>query len=130
MNRNRQLIAIALGGAAGALVRIACVQAWPAGSGVPWSTMCVNLAGAFVLGFAAELTVTDDPASAWRLPLVGTGFCGALTTFSGICFESLDLIDRGAAGTAALYLTASVVLGLATAWLGVSVAAAGRRRSA
>jgi len=130
VNRNRQLVAIAIGGAAGALVRIACVQAWPTGSGMPWSTLAVNLAGALVLGFAAELTLADNPAAAWRLPLVGTGFCGALTTFSGICFETLDLIDRGSAGTAAIYLAASVMLGLGAARVGVAIAASSTRSSA
>ena len=122
VNRNRQLAAIAIGGAAGAVLRIACVEAWPTGSGIPWSTLAVNLAGALVLGFAAELTLADNPASAWRLPLVGTGFCGAFTTFSGICFETLDLIDRGSMGTALLYLAASVILGLGAARLGVAIA--------
>ena len=122
VNQNRQLAAIAIGGAAGAVLRIASVQAWPTGSGMPWSTLAVNIAGALVLGYAAELTLADNPAAAWRLPLLGTGFCGALTTFSGICFETLDLIDRGSMGTALLYLAASVMLGLGAARLGVAIA--------
>jgi len=79
----------------------------------------INIAGAFVLGLIAAATVTDAPQEAWRMPLVGTGFCGALTTFSGMCLESLDLFDAGRAGDAAIYLSLSLTLGLAAAVGGV-----------
>jgi len=107
---------------AGALIRIACLELWPIGEGLPWTTLGVNLFGALLLGFAAQATLSDDPSDSWRLPLVGTGFCGALTTFSGMCLESLDLIDGGHWAVALAYLSISLVLGIAAAVLGGSAA--------
>lgn len=115
--RRVQLLAIACGGALGALARIAVLEAFPPGDGFPWQTLAVNLVGAALLGGAAAATLGDDPLSGWRLPLVGTGFCGALTTFSGLCLDLLDLLDRGQATTAIAYVCISVVLGLAVAVL-------------
>lgn len=126
--RRIQLIAIAAGGAFGTVARIAVYEASPPGSGFPWQTLAINVAGAALLGLAATLTLADDPLSGWRLPLVGTGFCGALTTFSGMCLELFDLLDAGHLGTAAAYLCASVALGLTAAALAASlVHPAGRR---
>ena len=109
---------IAAGGAVGASVRIGLLQLWPVGSGLPWTTLLVNIAGAFVLGLVAAATVSDAPLESWRMPLVGTGFCGALTTFSGMCLESLDLLDAGRFGVAVVYLSLSLTLGLAAAIAG------------
>ena len=122
MNRRRQLLAIALGGALGATMRIALTQVFPVGDGMPWTTLAINVAGAFLLGIAATLTAGDDPLEGWRLPLVGTGFCGALTTFSGLCLESLELADRGSSGLAVQYLSLSLVAGIGAALVGVRIA--------
>jgi len=117
--RRRQLVVVAAGGAVGAMARIALLQLWPVGSGLPWPTLLINIAGAFVLGLVAAATVSDAPLEAWRLPLIGTGFCGAFTTFSGMCLESLDLFDAGHSGVAVAYLSLSLVLGLGAAIAGV-----------
>ena len=113
-----QLVAIACGGALGTVLRIAVQEAAPVGSGFPWQTLAINLAGAWLLGVAAAVTVSDDPLTGWRLPLVGTGLCGALTTFSGLCVETLDLMEAGLVGTALAYVAASVALGLPAAAIG------------
>jgi CrcB protein len=115
------LAAVAVGGAAGTLIRAGLERTWPAGPGAwPWATFGANLAGAFVLG----LVVAALPA--WRRvrPLLGTGFCGALTTFSTFQVELIRLARAHETLIAGGYAAASVGLGLAAATVG---ARAGRR---
>jgi CrcB protein len=52
-------------------------------------------------------------------PLLGTGFCGAFTTFSSVVVGADELVAHGHAATAAGYLLASIAAGLLAAWLGV-----------
>lgn len=110
-----ELIAICAGGAAGALARAAVVEWLPAQSGSwPWATFLVNVAGALALG--CLITWVHERASAPRdfiPPLLGTGFCGALTTFSAMQLDVLRLLDGGHLATAALYGLGSVAAGLA-----------------
>ena len=113
------LVAVAVGGAVGALVRTALEDRLPADPGTwPWTTFAVNLAGAFVLAFVAT-QVQVGLAPARRRLLVGTGFCGALTTFSTLELELLRMLDADRVGLAVLYAVASVGLGLSLA-LGAS----------
>jgi len=106
------VVAIACGGAVGVLVRIAAGELWPIDGGMPWATLFVNVAGAAFLGVVATLPLHTHGFGYWRFPLLATGFCGALTTFSGICWEFLDLTDHDKAATAFAYLGLSLVLGL------------------
>ena len=105
-----------VGGAAGTLARAALAAAWPVTPGSwPWATLIANLAGTLVLaGVSARLADTRARSSLWR-PLLGTGFCGALTTFSTLQVELLQLARDGHAITALAYATVSLVLGMACA---------------
>ncbi|HEX7278962.1 MAG TPA: fluoride efflux transporter CrcB [Solirubrobacterales bacterium] len=106
----RELGAIFLGGALGALLRAALGEAFPAeGGGWPWTTLLVNVVGAALLGY----WFTVLPHTSYRRPLLTTGFCGALTTFSTVQLELLEMIDGGRIGLACLYLGTSVAAGLA-----------------
>ena len=118
-------LAVLVGGAAGALMWVAVAEALPVTrGGWPWATFSVNLAGAFLLGWVtAVLAGRGGAARRWRL-LVGTGFCGALTTFSAFQLETLRLAQDGCSGLAAAYATASLALGLACAVAGAAVARA------
>jgi CrcB protein len=70
-----------------------------------------------VLGYAVTRLQERLPPSAYRRPLVGTGFCGALTTFSTVQVELLGMLDRGEAGLALAYAAASVLAGAAAVTL-------------
>ena len=108
----RELAAIFAGGCVGALARAGLVKAFPIGVGAwPWPTLVVNLLGAFALGFFATRLQERLPPSAYRRPLLGTGFCGALTTFSTFQLELLRLLDANRDGEAAAYLVVTLVGG-------------------
>ena len=117
----RELGAIFAGGALGALLRAGLGEALPAdGAEWPWATFLVNIAGAALLGY----WFTVLPHSSYRRPLLTTGFCGALTTFSTVQLELLEMIDGERFGLASLYLAVSVAAGL----VGVQAATAVARR--
>jgi CrcB protein len=87
----------------------------------PWGTFTVNVVGCLVLGLVAGAAVAGAASSQVQL-LVGTGFCGALTTYSTFSYESLRLAEDGARFFAAANVIASVVAGLGAAFVGVAVA--------
>src|SRR5215212_5571275 len=100
----RVLAAIFAGGFVGATARALVVEALPHESGQwPWGTFAVNVAGAFALGYFATRLHERLPLSAYRRPLLGTGFCGALTTFSTMQLELVRMLDDGRAGLALGY---------------------------
>ncbi len=120
-----ELAAVGGGGAMGALARVAVDQAWPSATGAwPWATLAVNLAGAFMLGCLMS-ALRHGPLSIPSYRLLGTGFCGALTTFSTMQLELLQMLERARYGLAIGYLLASVVGGYAA----VSLAARLTRRA-
>jgi fluoride exporter len=83
---------------------------------MPWGTLCVNVIGSLVLGFVAGLASNQQVPEQVMLTL-GTGFCGALTTYSTFSYETLRLYEDGAR----LYAAANIVLTLA-AGLGAALA--------
>jgi fluoride exporter len=108
----RELAAIFVGGMLGALGRFGMVEALlPHPGQWPWATFIVNVAGAFVLGYLSTRLQDRLPLSSYRRPFLGTGFCGALTTFSTMQVELLDMLDDGAGGLAAGYAIASLAAG-------------------
>jgi CrcB protein len=121
----RELAAIFAGGALGALMRAGLVEL--NGSGTPswpWTTFAVNLLGAFLLGYFTTRLQERLPLSSYRRPLLGTGLCGALTTFSTVQIELLKIIDAHRYGLAAGYATASIAGG----YVAVTLATASVRR--
>lgn len=109
----RELAAIFVGGAIGALARYGLAEALPHDPGTwPWATFAVNVAGALALGYLTTRLQERLPPSAYRRPLLGTGLCGALTTFSTMQVELLQMLDAGDAGLAASYAAASLAAGL------------------
>lgn len=87
----------------------------------PWGTFTVNVTGCLVLGLLAG-TVTAGAASSQVQLLVGTGLCGALSTYSTFSYETMRLAENGARFFAAANMAASVVAGLGAAYLGTALA--------
>jgi CrcB protein len=77
----------------------------------PWGTLTVNVVGSLVLGGVAA-RVADGTTPTWLLTLVGTGFCGALTTFSTFGYETVRLVEDGSLLEAAGNVLVSLVVGL------------------
>ncbi|HEX3004841.1 MAG TPA: fluoride efflux transporter CrcB [Angustibacter sp.] len=77
---------------------------------MPWGTLMVNAIGSAVLGaVAGAVSATHGPA--WVSVVVGTGFCGALTTFSTFSFETIRLAEEGSQLEAVANVSASLVVG-------------------
>lgn len=112
---------MAVGAALGAPLRYLTDRAVQArhASGFPWGTFAVNTAGSLVLGLLAGAAVSS-PAYA----LLGTGLCGALTTYSTFSYETLRLAEGGRARAAAANVALSVAAGTGALYLG-TVAARG-----
>ena len=112
----RDAAAVIAGGAAGTLARAGLTEALPVHPGTwPWATFLANVIGTLILGWVVVAKAE------WR-PLVGTGFCGALTTFSTFQVQLVELADDGHVPIAAAYLAVSVVCGLAAAAAGARLA--------
>jgi fluoride exporter len=118
--------AIMLGGAVGAVARAGLAEALPHRTGAwPWATFLVNLAGTVVLAWmTTRLTEMVAPTRFWRF-LLGTGFCGALTTFSTFQIETIRLARDSGAALAGGYALASLAAGMVLAAAATVVA---RRR--
>jgi CrcB protein len=90
---------------------------------MPWGTLAVNVIGSLVLGLVTGLTVAHDLPEAVTLG-VGTGFCGALTTYSTFSYETLRLLESRAVLVALANVGVSLVAGLAAALGGYAVGTA------
>jgi CrcB protein len=121
----RLQLAVFAGGVAGALARAGLDRALPwHAHGWPWSTFVANLTGTLLLGYFATRLQERLAPTTYPRPLLATGFCGALTTFSTLQLELVRLVRDGQAGTAAAYAAGMLLSGL----LGVYVATASTRR--
>jgi fluoride exporter len=108
----RELAAIFAGGFLGAIARAGLLEALPPEPGEwPWATFLVNVGGAFLLGYFVTRLQERLPLSAYRRPFLGTGACGALTTFSTMQLELLRMLDDGDVALAAGYSAASLATG-------------------
>lgn len=108
----REIAAIFAGGALGTLLRAALSEAFPrAATAWPWPTFAANVAAAFLLGYFFTRLQERLPLSSYRRPLVGTGLCGGLSTFSTVQVELVKMLSAHAWGLAAGYAAASVAAG-------------------
>jgi fluoride exporter len=121
-NDYRELAAVFVGGALGTLARtglVTLVVADP--TRWPWPTFIVNIVGAFLVGYFTTRLLERLPLSSYRRPLLGTGLCGGLTTFSTMQVETLKMIEHRDYGLAAGYTAASILLGLLAVYVATAV---------
>ena len=112
---------IAAAGALGSLSRYALSGAVYAalGNGFAYGTLVVNLLGSFLLGLLMHLGLATDLIPPHLRTTLAIGFLGAFTTFSTFSYETVQYIQDGAWGTAALNITSSVALGLVAVFAGI-----------
>ncbi len=113
---------VALGAAVGAPARYVIDRLVQRRLGPPWGTVAVNVAGSFVLG---GLVVLTGSRGGWHV-LLGTGLCGALTTWSTFAYETVQRTESGEPARAAVEAAAGIAAGVLAAVLGALVGAAAR----
>jgi len=87
----------------------------------PWGTLAVNTAGSFILGAIIAATLNGAPST--LQVLVGTGFCGALTTYSTFSYETIRLLQERARRAAAINMITTATAGIGAAIGGFAAAA-------
>lgn len=109
---------VALGAAVGGPARLLMDLALQRrlGQAFPWGTLTVNVVGSLILGTLLALPLPSE-----MLALLGTGFCGALTTYSTFANETVRLARTDARRRALSFVLAHLVLGLGAAWLGLGL---------
>ncbi|CAN5916751.1 fluoride efflux transporter CrcB [soil metagenome] len=119
-----KVLALAIGGAIGANARYWLgfwVASW-AGTRFPWSTLLINVSGAFALGVFATIIERYQPPSRTLLTeFLLVGILGGYTTFSTFTLESLRLWHNGALIRSLGYMAGSVTIGFAAVALGVAL---------
>ena len=106
---------IALGGAAGALLRWGIGEQWPVLPGqLPWSTLWINISGCLAIGILMALIEEVLAGRVYVRPLLGVGFLGGFTTFSTFAVETRALLDAHPALALAYYLGTPAAAVLAT----------------
>ncbi|BDE60228.1 fluoride efflux transporter CrcB [Prescottella equi] len=109
---------VALGGGVGAGVRYLTGRHLTSYGSFPVPTFVVNVVGCFVLGLLSGATL--PPAV---FALLGTGFCGGLTTYSTFATETVGLARVRRTGTSVVYAASSIAIGIGFAWLGFRITA-------
>jgi CrcB protein len=118
----QEIAAIFAGGALGTLLRAALAEAFPhPPTAWPWPTFAVNIVAAFLLGYFVTRLQERLPLSSYRRPLLGTGLCGGLSTFSTMQVEILNMLSAHAWVLAADYTTASITAGYAAIHLATAL---------
>lgn len=116
------LLAIAGGGAVGALLRYGVALSLAGRSGFPWATLAVNVSGSLLFGFLAVWLSERLPLAVELRAFLLVGMLGAFTTFSAFSWETLALLQEGAFVRAGTNVFASVILCVLAAAAGVWLA--------
>lgn len=113
----RELAAIFAGGMVGAVLRVWVGQQFTSTAPHwPWATFIINVTGSAALAYFATRLQERLPLSTYRRPFLGTGFCGAYTTFSTMQVEILKMLEHNRYGLAVGYAAASIVAGYFAIW--------------
>ncbi|MBP3193677.1 fluoride efflux transporter FluC [Natronogracilivirga saccharolytica] len=112
--------AVALGGAAGALLRFSWVTLFPyTNSDFPWAIFSENILGAFLLGWFLAIFTGKTGNQRYIRAFFGTGLIGSFTTFSGITIDLAAFVQQGILLMPVVYITLSVLAGLLAAFAGI-----------
>lgn len=118
----KSLLIVGAGGFVGSVARYA-LSVWAAQltphARFPFGTFTVNVLGCLAAGVLTGLAEKHEMFGPETRLLLFTGLLGGFTTFSAFGLETLSLLRRGELSVAAVYVVASIVLGLVTAWLGM-----------
>jgi CrcB protein len=113
----RNFLLIGLGGALGSMLRYG-IGLLIATKPFPLSTLLINITGSFIIGLVIAFSLKSEAfAHNWKL-FLATGLCGGFTTFSAFSAENLLLLQNGKLLLPALYISCSVLLGIAAVWMG------------
>jgi CrcB protein len=119
----RALLFVAIGGAAGSVLRYLTsvfTSRYFYGH-FPLATFITNAIGCLLIGLLMGFFVKNNLLNSNLKWLLVTGFCGGYTTFSAFAFENLSLFQSQQYTTAFLYIAASIIIGLAAVWLGLTL---------
>lgn len=117
----RTVLAVALGGAAGSVLRYltSVITARYFAGSFPLATFLTNVLGCLLIGLLMGYFTKNQLEDSQLKWLLVTGFCGGYTTFSAFAHENVSLLQNGQPLTALGYVAASVIIGLAAVWLGL-----------
>jgi len=120
---NRIFLLVGIGGFIGSVLRYYSSQLFARyfSTALPLGTFTVNIAGCLLIGIIYGLSERSNILSPeWRV-FLAAGFCGGFTTFSTFSYESINLIRDGEFFILSLYVAASVILGFAATYLGMTI---------
>ncbi len=109
----KQIVLVGLGGFLGSVLRflLSKFNGTIFAYGIPVGTLFVNVLGSLLIGVFAGIFVKELGNHHLKF-LLATGFCGGFTTFSTFSLENVTLLQNGQTGTAILYMSVSLILGL------------------
>jgi CrcB protein len=116
----RNILWVGLGGGVGSIARYLCQRALGSWflNPFPVGTFVVNVSGCFLIGLIHAIAVKTNTLNPESRLLLTTGFCGGYTTFSSFAYENADLLRAGNFLYPALYISLSVLLGVAAVFAG------------
>lgn len=116
----KNLLLVGLGGFLGSIMRYT-VWHFFRSANFPAATLIVNISGSLIIGIVIGIGMKDVHFSQnWKL-FMATGICGGFTTFSAFSIENFQMIQAGKYLPALLYISSSIIFGIAAAWLGFKI---------
>lgn len=120
MSTAQGFLAVAAGGAAGALARFGVsIAADSMGIASAWATLAVNIVGCLLMGLLVAAVIANPARRALWQPLLGVGLLGGFTTFSAFAGDAVMLLDEGALAAATAYMLATLAGGMLALRAGV-----------
>ncbi len=117
----KNFILVGLGGSIGSMLRFA-IWHYIKSMNFPAATLLVNIVGSLVIGIVIGMSIKDAGFSQqWKI-FLATGICGGFTTFSAFSIENLLMLQNGKYILSLFYISASIIFGIAAAWLGFKLA--------